>query len=310
MTSSVITSPAAGSSPRVRGTRARCSCSPARRWFIPACAGNTHPRERCRRRAAVHPRVCGEHVAGGVEVEAQRGSSPRVRGTPFEPLKASLQRRFIPACAGNTPPTNSCSRYSTVHPRVCGEHARAIPAEDVVGGSSPRVRGTPRRRSSARFAPPVHPRVCGEHELKDVRVAVLYGSSPRVRGTQGGRRLVRAGGRFIPACAGNTPWCNATAPRHTVHPRVCGEHAVVPDAACQSAGSSPRVRGTPSPMVARYLPCPVHPRVCGEHGMGTVNGGAMIGSSPRVRGTLGRRCGAGHAIRFIPACAGNTEYGE
>ena len=71
----------------------------------------------------------------------------------------------------------------TVHPRVCGEHAAHGYVRCSGGGSSPRVRGTPRdptdNEGEARFIPAcagntfypcvaigfqtVHPRVCGEH---------------------------------------------------------------------------------------------------------------------------------------------------
>ena len=70
-----------GSSPRVRGTPAEASVTAAITRFIPACAGNarrlTHPA----RRAAVHPRVCGERSASVTTDRYVVGSSPRVRGT-------------------------------------------------------------------------------------------------------------------------------------------------------------------------------------------------------------------------------------
>ena len=73
---------AAGSSPRVRGTRGQAEQDGDGRRFIPACAGNTTSHRPECVMAPVHPRVCGEHA----------------------PLRAvrRAQRRFIPACAGNT----------------------------------------------------------------------------------------------------------------------------------------------------------------------------------------------------------------
>ena len=70
------------------------------------------------------------------------GSSPRVRGTPLNRYLQGERMRFIPACAGNTPPMPCCQAGFVVHPRVCGEHTRG---EGLIGpsdGSSPRVRGT------------------------------------------------------------------------------------------------------------------------------------------------------------------------
>ncbi len=51
--------------------------------------------------AAVHPRVCGERNTAGAVTAAGNGSSPRVRGTRDELLAHRVDRRFIPACAGN-----------------------------------------------------------------------------------------------------------------------------------------------------------------------------------------------------------------
>ena len=192
-------------------------------------------------------------------------------------------------------------------------------------GSSPRVRGTQERQgaggSAGRFIPAcagnttrtstcrdsrsVHPRVCGEHELKNLGRAPICGSSPRVRGTPSRELAPRAQFRFIPACAGNTG-LNCHTPVHIpVHPRVCGEHVPRPPRTPCCAGSSPRVRGTPSPrlcdrFVRRFIPAcagntlppvaaawprSVHPRVCGEHVEVPVEGTVGFGSSPRVRGT-------------------------
>ena len=71
----------------------------------------------------------------------------------------------------------------------------------------------------------VHPRVCGEHLVGMGYVFDVGGSSPRVRGTLLPPPRIPAAGRFIPACAGNTPKRVACACCRAVHPRVCGEHA-------------------------------------------------------------------------------------
>src|SRR5690606_21410436 len=72
-----------GSSPRMRGTR-RATCDRTRRCrFIPAHAGNTRMRTAQARRAAVHPRACGEHARRCGRGNVANGSSPRMRGTLF-----------------------------------------------------------------------------------------------------------------------------------------------------------------------------------------------------------------------------------
>ena len=94
-------------------------------------------------------------------------------------------------------------------------------------------------------------------------------------------------------------------------------------------GSSPRVRGTeilPGLQFAnvRFIPAcagnrsdlcvcclsqTVHPRVCGEQIMAGRRRNAGCGSSPRVRGTGNTTLTMRFGIRFIPACAGNSDRG-
>ncbi len=212
-----------GSSPRVRGTlRGEVVFALVRR-FIPARAGNATRRTVRSRRSTVHPRACGERSGSlGVGVSS-RGSSPRVRGTPQNGKQHRCRTRFIPARAGNA--SIGCSRSTTraVHPRACGERIEVRPEEVDVGGSSPRVRGTPaphhRQSDRGRFIParagnalhtspfpasvPVHPRACGERADDVDRLRGRVGSSPRVRGTPYRRRSPRRTRRFIPARAGN-----------------------------------------------------------------------------------------------------------
>ena len=70
-----------GSSPRVRGTRLWGDGWAGKRWFIPACAGNTVPRPLPPPVPTLHPRVCGEHRLAVAFGGKRAGSSPRVRGT-------------------------------------------------------------------------------------------------------------------------------------------------------------------------------------------------------------------------------------
>ena len=233
-----------GSSPPVRGTRARLHCRRPLVRFIPACAGNTASPIRQLRMPPVHPRLCGEHPVEPGERGAGGGSSPPVRGTPHHARPARCVCRFIPACAGNTDGRIRTGASSPVHPRLCGEHARWSPTFSYSNGSSPPVRGTLPRGGYAvdgdRFipacagntatpiygarSPAVHPRLCGEHQWTDARREHDNGSSPPVRGTLSGRHIERHAHRFIPACAGNTDDVADDQPGEPVHPRLCGEH--------------------------------------------------------------------------------------
>ena len=112
-----------GSSPRVRGTpsQKRGRTLPCR--FIPACAGNACRWPPAARSSPVHPRVCGERPLRPVRGSTISGSSPRVRGTLEQRHGVRPELRFIPACAGNAPPSSPSAGRWQVHPRVCGERS-------------------------------------------------------------------------------------------------------------------------------------------------------------------------------------------
>ncbi len=110
---------------------------------------------------------------------------------------------------------------------------------------------------------------------------------------------------------------------------MCGERPLFGLIRGNLAGSSPRVRGTPTAgrirgRLQRFIPAcagnakpkrssqgvrPVHPRVCGERWAGRVGAGLFGGSSPRVRGTPPKSSTPSGMRRFIPACAGNAQMG-
>ena len=253
---------------------------------------------------------------------------PRMRGE-HDSLEYSsrVEMRFIPACAGNTA-------------HAAGRVSRA-------SGSSPHARGTPFwapgphrqvwfipacagntcRGLVAGMVSSVHPRMRGEH----ASVANLWtcpaGSSPHARGTRRPQSCLLRGGRFIPACAGNTLHPVLLLLILSVHPRMRGEHYTTTTARPSLNGSSPHARGTPvSPRPAWPFPwfipacagntrdgrgrmCArsVHPRMRGEHQAAIGIFGALTGSSPHARGTHRPLWAVDLIGRFIPACAGNTD---
>ena len=335
-----------GSSPHVRGTRARQRRGLATFRFIPACAGNATTWPTGRGGSPVHPRMCGERSSQRSIASLNVGSSPHVRGTPACRARPARRRRFIPACAGNASRSPTPRSPSAVHPRMCGERNPGATMPGLSSGSSPHVRGTlgigQRHCHPPRFIPAcagnaamtsscnrsksVHPRMCGERRLGLLATLRQHGSSPHVRGTH----PVDVGGleheRFIPACAGNASRCSPCCRTAPVHPRMCGERGDVRSERGQVAGSSPHVRGTRGDrelgrLAERFIPAcagnatvpassllamPVHPRMCGERNAIHPVACSGVGSSPHVRGTRAAQLLDDVLRRFIPACAGNA----
>ena len=172
-----------GSSPRVRGKLSDKSFKARISGLIPACAGKTLPGPARIPQQAAHPRVCGENEP--IELRALRmpGSSPRVRGKLSDPPGWLDISGLIPACAGKTFGDVGFNASRRAHPRVCGENEASRYTSGLFAGSSPRVRGKPRKplrsRARTRLIPAcagktggfvcsrlragAHPRVCGEN---------------------------------------------------------------------------------------------------------------------------------------------------
>ena len=147
-----------------------------------------------------------------------------------------------------------------------GIDSKTLEKSDCLSGrdSSPHTRGTstPQRDFSLRsrfipayagnmpanqatpFQPAVHPRIRGEHRRVKQIGPCTYGSSPHTRGTSIRQPMCGCLRRFIPAYAGNIGVLLGKPEKHTVHPRIRGEHAVDGDTAEEMVGSSPHTRGT------------------------------------------------------------------
>ena len=158
--------------------------------IIPAYAGNTTSRAAPCPDAWDHPRVCGEHQCFAEYARKGGGSSPRMRGTRKIAARYEKLTGIIPAYAGNTSNVRSSMVSTWDHPRVCGEHRMLAVVFAMFEGSSPRMRGTPRRDGEMRHAGRIipayagntmlgvrslsslgdHPRVCGEHANCDEKV--------------------------------------------------------------------------------------------------------------------------------------------
>ena len=212
---------------------------------------------------------CQNCCAFGVRIFAvpqgytDSGLSPRVRGNHVRRPCGILERRSIPACAGEPPLHVRLTMLRKVYPRVCGGTWPGFCGNRAMGGLSPRVRG-----NLACFAPDgqssrsipacagepregimdkaiiwVYPRVCGGTGRPYPMVLAFYGLSPRVRGNQRPGSARNSTRRSIPACAGEPGICRFPVGEKRVYPRVCGGTARKRQQWCWQRGLSPRVRG-------------------------------------------------------------------
>ena len=132
-----------GTSPRVRGKHRRARCSPGRRRYIPARAGEASRPCSAARGAWVHPRACGGSQPGGRGFFRVGGTSPRVRGKPTTCGPCFQTIGYIPARAGEARHHRRRQNRTWVHPRACGGSAPSRRAQISTVGTSPRVRGKP-----------------------------------------------------------------------------------------------------------------------------------------------------------------------
>ena len=189
-----------------------------------------------------------------------------------------------------------------------GEHGGQADRPRPARGSSPHVRGAPRRRVTRGPPPRIipactgstctptapsafardHPRMYGEHRLERDPEKFRLGSSPHVRGAP--------------------PSCAPRGPRARDHPRMYGEHAS--RFACPFAlwGSSPHVRGAPRSSPSARKSARDHPRMYGEHIVNYLLAKSLMGSSPHVRGAPEEVPQAQPGRGIIPACTGSTPW--
>ena len=173
-------------------------------------------------------------------------------------------------------------------------------------GSSPRVRGLPRRPRGRRRRRRIIPARAGFTNPADAIISQAKGSSPRVRGLPGRERHQPHPRRIIPARAGFTRPCTHARPRPRDHPRACGVYPARMVAARAPVGSSPRVRGLPgsAPQQGRHVR--IIPARAGFTLDELNRRGGWLGSSPRVRGLRQVTQVEYWRAGIIPACAGFT----
>ena len=130
-----------GSSPHVRGKRARLRRHPGHPGLIPAHTGKTVIRVLTLSPTRAHPRTYGERASLKSVCDSQRGSSPRIRGKPGHDVANHLPGGLTPAHAGKTRRFHRKQRHPGAHPRTYGENMFCGCSNTTLPGSSPRIRG-------------------------------------------------------------------------------------------------------------------------------------------------------------------------
>ena len=147
-----------------------------------------------------------------------------------------------------------------------------------------------------------------------------------MRGSLIDRQCHRRFAGIIPAHAGLTDTGRERGRDGRDHPRACGAHSFTVSAPVGAAGSSPRMRGSPSlKQLQSFLPGIIpahagltshsleacirawdHPRACGAHTVLATLILVLRGSSPRMRGSLAMYINSFRILGIIPAHAGLT----
>ena len=118
----MTSSPATGSSPRMRGKRTRGLAEVPAVGLIPAHAGKTRLARTHNPVYRAHPRACGENSMDPHLSMYRQGSSPRMRGKPMGIRALDGCAGLIPAHAGKTGFIVCFPFGSWAHPRACGEN--------------------------------------------------------------------------------------------------------------------------------------------------------------------------------------------
>ena len=291
--------------PRARGAPATACRTPGTRRTTPACAGSTRSYSARTPAGWDHPRVRGEHMLAACMPLAMFGPPPRARGARPAGGERLQVDGTTPACAGSTGAAGTSPSAARDHPRVRGEHCSAY-AHGWVMGDHPRVRGE-------------HTGVAGSEDY-------THGPPPRARGARARPCRACRRSRTTPACAGSTLTPKPEDHHARDHPRVRGEHLVVPIQHWPTSGPPPRARGarqgrTPEPGCGRTTPacagstssatgrptgCGDHPRVRGEHCRHTPCSLSVRGPPPRARGAPRFTFNDSSTGGTTPACAGST----
>ena len=124
---------------------------------IPASAGQPSAFPMHKQNGKVYPRECGAAKSAYLGILDVPGLSPRVRGSQIVHNSDADGDRSIPASAGQPHSVLESHNPRQVYPRECGAASPFRHSHALLGGLSPRVRGSHRhrrhRQSSTRSIP-------------------------------------------------------------------------------------------------------------------------------------------------------------
>ncbi len=154
----------------------------------------------------------------------------------------------------------------------------------------------------------------------------MLGTPPPARGPPDPAGVVWLVARNTPACAGTTLLRSRSARPHTEHPRLRGDHVLMPGHQSTRNGTPPPARGpqrrrphvvevgrntpacagTTSGAASRSPGTVEHPRLRGDHAPDEAFNQMSDGTPPPARGPLVGLFDGREADRNTPACAGTT----
>ena len=261
-----------------RGERPTERIIPAHAGFTPSTgASPMHPSD--------HPRTRGVYRGSDATTAAHAGSSPHTRGLRGPRRGLALCPGIIPAHAGFTSRSRSCSSLSQDHPRTRGVYVIAALQTGQSAGSSPHTRGLPsgqyagshgRRiipahagftlcRGHVSMMHPDHPRTRGVYSLPGACLYDASGSSPHTRGLLPVGQAVHSLGGIIPAHAGFTPRPRRPGRPGRDHPRTRGVYSRAHAAYDAAIRIIPAHAGFTSVRSVIVISSPDHPRTRGVY---------------------------------------------
>ena len=177
-------------------------------------------------------------------------------------------------------------------------------------GLSPRARGNPQSSCSDNSDTGSIPACAGEPHRISAAEDCMHRSIPACAGEPRGQLTHVSHVGVYPRVRGGTRFARLrSVPLRGLSPRARGNHAAV-DASTNLRGSIPACAGEPPRMQKCALCGQVYPRVRGGTCPAIRPGCQMKGLSPRARGNLWRDYRQRHALRSIPACAGEPVLAE